>query len=185
MENEPIEIEKNEFGFQIMKNSLKHLIAINNRESKRFSEMNNTLNWSNTVIVAVFILFSKYIADMTVINCVDAIYFILSTVIFILLMLCYALYKLKYIQYENIIFQLTDKLTADLDITELNLKFKDLCIKVGFDNKGMSKEKTDKELIKIKHIRFYLNLYFKAALFMFFIAMILIPSYFTLKYFLL
>jgi len=169
------------YAHQLMKNAVTFLQGSYNLRSKSFIEMNNTLNWANTVIVAIFIFYGKYLLDNKLNSIVDNALFIISTLVFLLLILNFALFKIKFISFENKTMQLLNELIKDLNLNELRLNFPDFYKDEGKIMNDDFEASMKRRIKAIGDIEKQLNKYFKYAIFTFVFILALIPSYFIVK----
>lgn len=181
MEEEKSKENRLQFMLQGKKNHLSSLQNYYLLRSKSFIEMNNTLNWAYTVIVAIFILFSKYMLDNHLNDVIEYLYFRLNTGMFVFTIIDYILFKITYIRFENISMDMLNDLTNDLNKYQLRLNFPILCEKYDINNDKELINNIDERLKSIYKIQTRLSMYFLFAIFSFVFILVLITFYFTLK----
>lgn len=76
-----------------------NILSSFNRNTKKWSDMNTTLNWATTILTALFVYYSGKAIDS---NIFISILFSYSTaLIYFIFIICYALFKVKTIALEN------------------------------------------------------------------------------------
>jgi len=169
--------EEYTIAMQDITGTFKYIEDVYNHSSKRFSEMNNTLNWATTIVIALFVLFSKYVSDLLVSNCINDIFLIINLVSFLLLVLIFVLYKMKFIKYEDEMTKLLDSLTYEVVIGKRVFNLPHL----NELYEPFNQDAYVKDLKNVLIITKQLKLYFKSAIYIFGFTMALIPVYFILK----
>lgn len=155
-----------------------------NHASKYFSEMNNTLNWATTIVIALYIFCSKL--DLTIE--LNKILFNINNFAFIALIVVFVLFKLKNIRMEDETTTMLDSMVSSRNtLKRLSSKtFKNSSqmeaglLKVKSMNVGIP----EKRYQKINEIGKQLNLYFKIAMFLFVVNATMMPIYYLVQMFL-
>ena len=146
-----------------------------NRSSKQYSEMNNTLNWATTLVIALFVFFSKQIIGQR--DCIDDLFFHLSIGYFLTLIVLFALFKWKFVRHEiktaEVINKIDQFLMQHSHKLNLGILYK--------ENEQLNEEIINREGRCILTIKKHLNIIFHFAITIFVIAMISIAVYFILK----
>ena len=158
-------------SIEILTDISKFFEGIYNHESKRCSEMNNTLNWLTTILIAL-LLFSKQISDTN--ECINHLCFIIGIIVLVILPLLFVFFKIKYLRYESEMSKLLYKYSLEC----INLK---TALLLDEDMKDFKERDYKKDLEKLNSILNSLNGLFTLAIIIFVISMALIPVYFILK----
>jgi len=111
MENKQPMDNAKELQYQVLLDQYKHIELIYNHSSKKYSEMNNTLNWATTIVIGLFIFFSKQISNSF--NSINHVFFILSVGSFLILITLFVIFKTTYIDYENRMTKILEHIYGD------------------------------------------------------------------------
>jgi len=155
-----------------------------NHSSKSFSEMNNTLNWATTIVIALYIFSSKL--DLTIEF--NKILFNTNNFAFIALIIVFVLFKLKNIKIEN----------ESLSVLEKMCRFTNTLKKIQTEtiqsnrvfyedfkaNKNTKLDEIENGMKRFEKIKKRLNLYFKIAMFLFVLNATMMPVYYIVQMFL-